>query len=407
MPEKPQVGSPPHPHAHAHANGISKRRFKSPASPTTLLSSQSPQDCSDWRLLTTSLLDDYGKDILAHMSNLEEETSPNVEMMDMQPELEWYMRPYLIDFLVEVHAQFKMLPQTLQLAVNLVDRYTSRRVVFKKHFQLVGCAALLIASKFEDSKDHVPTVRELRQMCCNAYDEDMFVQMEGHVLTTLGWAVGFPGPEQFLQIICAKLGMYRNNGDAYSNTLKTAQELQQQIHLARYFLDLALFHREFLSIPSSTQAASAMTLARHILGVDKYGMPKEAMLDSVHTSQISLVINLFLEKLPIVSDILAKKYAEERYSHVSQMAATYLSELVVPTSHIEGLLTPQRSVRSSEESECILRQQKRQQQQQQQRERGITTPPPTPIAMAKNSAHVRQHSGLPTPPCDESVLSDF
>ena len=114
----------------------------------------------------------------------------SAEMMDLQPELEWYMLPFLVDFMIEVHSQFRMSPYTLHLAINLINRYVSKRVVFKKHYQLVGCAALWIAAKFEDGKDKVPTVRELRNMCVNAYEEDMFVQMEGHVLATLHWEIG-------------------------------------------------------------------------------------------------------------------------------------------------------------------------------------------------------------------------
>lgn len=56
----------------------------------------------------------------------------------MQPELEWYMRPYLVDFLIEIHQQHGLRPETLYLAINIVDRYVSKRIVFKKHYQLVG-----------------------------------------------------------------------------------------------------------------------------------------------------------------------------------------------------------------------------------------------------------------------------
>ena len=62
------------------------------------------------------------------------------------------MRPYLIDFLIEIHSQYRLRPETLCLAVNIADRYTSKRIVYKRHYQLVGCAALWIAAKFEDAK---------------------------------------------------------------------------------------------------------------------------------------------------------------------------------------------------------------------------------------------------------------
>lgn len=122
-----------------------------------------------------------------------------MDLIDQQPELQWYMRPYLVDFLIEIHQQHRLRPETLYLALNIVDRYVSKRIVFKvspspsvagrsdaccaqKHYQLVGCAALWIAAKFEDEKSRNMTVGELCQMCCGAYDESAFIQMEGHLL---------------------------------------------------------------------------------------------------------------------------------------------------------------------------------------------------------------------------------
>lgn len=109
----------------------------------------------------------------------QEQTVASVELIDQQPELEWYMRPFLIDFLVEIHSQYRLRPETLYLAVNIADRYTGKRIVYKRHYQLVGCAALWIAAKFEDAKDRVPTVQDLCAMTCNAYDASAFIQV-GH-----------------------------------------------------------------------------------------------------------------------------------------------------------------------------------------------------------------------------------
>jgi hypothetical protein len=170
--------------------------------------------------------------------------------MDMQPELQWYMRPYLIDFLVEIHQQFRLRPEVLYLASNIVDRYVSKRVVYKKHYQLVGCASLWIAAKFEDGKDRVPLVKELADMCCKAYDESAFIQMEGHVLSTIGWCIGHPTAEAWLRIAV--------NG-------KEQEEPRVQ-NAARFMMEITLFHREFVGIQSSLISEAALMLARFIYG---------------------------------------------------------------------------------------------------------------------------------------------
>ena len=170
--------------------------------------------------------------------------------MDMQPELQWFMRPYLIDFLIEVHTQFRLRPEVLYLTMNIVDRYVSKRVVYKKHYQLVGCAALWIAAKFEDGKDKVPLVRELAEMCCKAYDESAFIQMEGHVLSTIGWTIGAPTAEAWLRV--------------QANSIFSEDAKIQ--HMARFVMEITLFHREFIGLHSELIAAGALMLARYICG---------------------------------------------------------------------------------------------------------------------------------------------
>lgn len=108
------------------------------------------------------------------------------------------MRPYLLEFIIEAHMAFQLSPTTLFLTCNLLDRYCSRRVVYKRHYQLVGCIALLIAAKYGDKKNRVPAIKQLKSMCCSLYDDDTFIQMEWHVLQTLGWTLGHPTVDAFL-----------------------------------------------------------------------------------------------------------------------------------------------------------------------------------------------------------------
>mgnify|MGYP001811161153 CR=1 FL=1 len=42
------------------------------------------------------------------------------------------------------------MPETLYLTVNLIDRFLEQKQVTRKHLQLVGVTAMLIASKYEE-----------------------------------------------------------------------------------------------------------------------------------------------------------------------------------------------------------------------------------------------------------------
>jgi hypothetical protein len=212
------------------------------------------------------------------------------------------MRPYLLDFLVEAHAAFQLLPETLFLAVNLLDRYCSRRVVYKRHYQLVGCAALLIAAKYGDKKDRVPTVRELKSMCCSLYDDEMFTQMEWHVLQTLNWVIGHTTVDAFLQI-----------------ALSEAPYDAEVEHMTLYIAEIALFHKEFVSTRPSVLARSALALARCVLS-----RPQARTTDWAGAYDAQTVIGLS-NHLYQPSLVLSRKYASMHLSNVSGTVDEFLA----------------------------------------------------------------------------------
>ena len=75
---------------------------------------------------------------------------PAVNYMDCQKDINPSMREILNDWLIEVHLKFGLLPETLFLTVNLIDRYLSTKSIYRNKLQLVGVTAMLIASKYEE-----------------------------------------------------------------------------------------------------------------------------------------------------------------------------------------------------------------------------------------------------------------
>lgn len=70
--------------------------------------------------------------------------------MGKQIEINERMRSILVDWLIEVHNKFELMPETLYLTVDIVDQYLSMRTVLRRELQLVGVSAMLIASKYEE-----------------------------------------------------------------------------------------------------------------------------------------------------------------------------------------------------------------------------------------------------------------
>jgi hypothetical protein len=223
--------------------------------------------------------------------------------MDQQPEVKWNMRPCLVDFLVEIHFTFRLRPETLYLTLNIVDRYVSRRIVYTKHYQLVGCAALWIAAKFEDAKERVPTVQDLAQICRETYEESAFIQMEGHVLSTIQWTLGHPTAEAWLRLMCCGPCM---------------EDAKVQ-HVARFLMEITLFYREFVKHTPSTIALGALTLARFLCGKGRrFWEETEECLEIVEHLDIRLA-----ERVDELSQILIKKYSYAFYSKAATFVVQY------------------------------------------------------------------------------------
>lgn len=77
------------------------------------------------------------------------------------------MRAILVDWIIEVHLKFKLLPETLFVTVSLIDRFLEKQVVSRTKLQLVGVTAMLIASKYEEI--YAPEVRDFVFITDNAY----------------------------------------------------------------------------------------------------------------------------------------------------------------------------------------------------------------------------------------------
>ena len=70
--------------------------------------------------------------------------------MKKQPNVTNSTKAILADWLVDVGEEYKLQNETLHLTVNYLDRFLSSMSVLRGKLQLVGTAAMLLASKFEE-----------------------------------------------------------------------------------------------------------------------------------------------------------------------------------------------------------------------------------------------------------------
>ena len=189
---------------------------------------------------------EYVVEIFEYLKKLEVSTRPNANYMEHQDDLEWKMRGILVDWLIEVHTRFHLLPETLFLAVNIVDRFLSTKVVQLDRLQLVGVTAMFIASKYEEVLS--PHVANFRHVADDGFTEEEILSAERYVLSALDYDLSYPNPMNFLRRI--------SKADNYDIQTRT---------LGKYLLEISLLDHRFMDFLPSHVAAASMFLARSIL----------------------------------------------------------------------------------------------------------------------------------------------
>ncbi|SCZ98049.1 BZ3500_MvSof-1268-A1-R1_Chr3-3g06542 [Microbotryum saponariae] len=198
----------------------------------------------------TTMVAEYSDEIFAYMSELEETCMPNPRYMDHQSEIEWPMRTTLIDWLLQVHMRYHMLPETLWIAINIIDRFLSNRVVSLVKFQLVGVTAMFIAAKYEEIL--APSVEEFVFMTESGYTRDEILKGERIILQSL---------EFNISPYCSPYSWVRRISKADDYDLQTRT-------LSKFLMEVTLLDHRFLRAKPSMIAAIGMYLARRMLGGD-------------------------------------------------------------------------------------------------------------------------------------------
>ncbi|GAB4854170.1 Cyclin-A2 [Ancistrocladus abbreviatus] len=194
----------------------------------------------------------YALDIYYHIrvTELNQRSSTNY-METVQRDITQSMRGILIDWLVEVSEEYKLVPDTLYLTVNLIDRFLSQNYIEKQRLQLLGVSCMLIASKYEEMC--APRVEEFCFITDNTYTKEEVLKMESRVLNFMCFQLSVPTTKTFLRrFVQAAQATY----EVPSFDLE---------FLANYLAELTLIEYSFLKYLPSLIAASAVFLARWTL----------------------------------------------------------------------------------------------------------------------------------------------
>ncbi|CAN9149146.1 unnamed protein product [Alternaria alternata] len=256
------------------------------------------------------MVSEYVVEIFEYLKELEIATMANPDYMESQTELEWKMRGILVDWLLEVHTRFRLLPETLFLAVNIIDRFLSAKIVQLDRLQLVGVTAMFIASKYEEVLS--PHVQNFRHVADDGFTEEEILSAERFVLAALNYDLSYPNPMNFLRRI--------SKADNYDIQTRT---------LGKYLLEIGCLDHRFLAHPPSQVAAAAMYLARLVL---ERGPWDNTLTHYAGYSEeeIQPVLQLMIDYLsgPVVHEAFFKKYASKKFLKASIVLRKWAKDYV-------------------------------------------------------------------------------
>ncbi|XP_038617501.1 cyclin-A1 isoform X2 [Tachyglossus aculeatus] len=273
------------------------------ASPTVVDTSlqSHPEDCRDTGPNVINV-PEYGEEIHWYLREAEMKHRPKAHYMQKQPDITEGMRTILVDWLVDVGEEYKLQAETLYLAINYLDRFLSCMSVLRGKLQLVGTAAILLASKYEEI--YPPEVEEFVYITDDTYSKWQLLRMEHLLLKVLAFDLAVPTTNQFLLQYLQRQGV----------CLKTE-------NLAKYVAELSLLETDpFLKYVPSLIAAAAYCLANYI--VNQHFWPETlAAFTGYSLREIGPCLNeLHRACLDIphrLQQAIREKYKAPKYMHVS------------------------------------------------------------------------------------------
>ena len=254
---------------------------------------------------------EYSVDIFNYMRELEVKYSPKPNYIDLQPQLKWHHRSELLDWLIQVHERFQLLPETLYLAVNIMDRFLSKKIATLNRFQLVGITALFIACKYEEI--NCPTLEDIIYILDNEYTREDILQAESFMINTLNFEISWPGPMSFLRRV--------SKADSYEYSIRT---------LSKYFLETTILDPRLISSPPSWLAAGAYFLSRIILKNDQWSL-KHCYYSGYTREQLLPLVLVLCENCKegeIRHNTIWKKYSDIKYHKSREIFDQWVASMI-------------------------------------------------------------------------------
>ncbi|EAZ27746.1 hypothetical protein OsJ_11693 [Oryza sativa Japonica Group] len=288
----------------------------------------------------------YASDINSYLRSMEVQAKrrPAADYIEtVQVDVTANMRGILVDWLVEVAEEYKLVSDTLYLTVSYIDRFLSAKSINRQKLQLLGVSAMLIASFTHQFKNRYllriglvdpgkyeeispPNVEDFGYITDNTYMKQEVVKMERDILNVLKFEMGNPTTKTFLRMF-----------------IRSSQEDDKYPSLplefmCSYLAELSLLEYGCVRLLPSVVAASVVFVARLTLDSDTNPWSKKLQeVTGYRASElkdcITCIHDLQLNRKGSSLMAIRDKYKQHRFKGVS----TLLPPVEIPASYFEDL----------------------------------------------------------------------
>ena len=178
------------------------------------------------------LASEYAPEIYKSMRSIEArlKVSPTyLQKVQLPTEVKDTSRAFLVEWIIDVHRKFRLVPETLYVTVFLIDRFLSLKQIKKSQLHILGVTSLLISTKYEEI--YPPELKDLLSVSENKFSRAEVLKMEREMLITLQFDVTTPSAYRFLERF-RKLAITLNDDKVF--------------YLAQYIQEIALLDASLL-----------------------------------------------------------------------------------------------------------------------------------------------------------------
>lgn len=238
--------------------------------------------------------------------------------MRKQPDINDSMRAILVDWLVEVSEEYKLNGETLCLAINYIDRFLSFMSVVRAKLQLVGTAAMLIASKYEEI--YPPEIGEFVYITDDTYTKVQVLRMEKLLLKVLSFDLSGPTHFSFTTLFCIMLD--------YPDQIK---------FMAQYLSELSMLNAQpYLNFKPSEISAGALALARYTFG-QKLWSHKMTLVTGYSLEELKEIV-VYLNDMHNQASTLQQQAIQEKYKSVKYLQTSLVTPKRLTIEMVDEIL---------------------------------------------------------------------